>query len=72
MGELINLDRRRPKWPLTPEEKQFDAFIFAMRDMPLPALVSALIAARAVHEISGIVDELAGFIIYSTSRPDPA
>jgi hypothetical protein len=72
MGELIDLARRRSKPALTPEEKQFDAFIFAMRGTPLPALVSALVAARDLHELSRLVDELAAFIIYSTSRPDPA
>lgn len=74
MGDLIDFERRRrrPRWPLTAEEKQFDAFVYAMRDMSLPALISALAAARDLHELSGIIDELAALVIYCTSGPDPA
>lgn len=63
MGELIDLARRRPL-VLTPEEKEFDDFIFTIRDRPLAALIEALVAARDLHDLSDIVDELTALIAY--------
>jgi hypothetical protein len=65
MGDLIDLARRR-------EGKRFGTLVDAVREPPLPTLVEALVAARDMHELAGIVDQLAALIIYSTSAPDTA
>jgi hypothetical protein len=59
MGELIDLRRRK--------DKRFDALVEAVREPPLPTVIEALIAARDMHELAGIVDQLAAIIINCTS-----
>jgi hypothetical protein len=66
MGDLIDL--RRSKLALTPEEQRFEDLVFEMRQFPVSALISALIAARDVHEFAEIVEQLAALIIYSTKQ----
>jgi hypothetical protein len=76
MSDPIDFQSHRNKArlpPLTPEEKQFDAIVFAMRDMALPALIDALFAARDERDLAVIVAKLADYIAYCiTNQPRPA
>jgi hypothetical protein len=59
MGDLIDLTQRR-------EGKRFGTLVDVVREPALPTLIEALVAARDMHELAGIVDQLAAVIIYST------
>jgi hypothetical protein len=47
------------KYRLMPEEISFDALVHQLRDLPLPALIEALTAARDITEIT----ELAAYLL---------
>jgi hypothetical protein len=68
MADLIDigpyLDRQRPKKP-----PPFDALVQTMQRTPLLVLIEAIVAARDVHELTGIVEDLTGVIIHCTTRP---
>ena len=69
MSDPIDFQSHRNKarpLPLTPEEKQFDAIVFAIGNMPLPALIDALFAARGERDL--IVAELAAYIAHFTNQ----
>ena len=58
---------RQQRLKLTPEERRFHELVHELREWPLPVIVEALIAARDVHELVGIVDELAALFIHCTT-----
>jgi hypothetical protein len=65
MSDPVNFQsyRNKAKPPqLTPEEKQFDAIVFALQDMPLRTFIEALFASRDAGDFIEIIDELASFI----------
>ena len=70
MSDPIDLSQyRKPATPASPPADPFDVLVLALRAPPLDTLVSALAAARDIHELASIADELCRIVTSARFRP---